>query len=109
MKALAIVGLIACLASVPALADCVDPLDGPRLPDGATASREEMVSAQETLKAYDTAVKGFVECVQRTNGNGVKTDRSNVVKADRAVERLTSLADKFNAELRAFKKKASGA
>jgi|ERR1700722_1276571 hypothetical protein len=97
MKALAVVGLIACLASLPALADCVEPQDSPRLPDGITASREDMIEAMKVMKAYDSAVREFTECVQKTNGNRLK--------ADRAVDRLTATADKFNAALRVFKQR----
>lgn len=101
MKVLAIVGVFACLASVPALATCVEPINSPTLPDGSTASREQMLAAQNALKAYDAAVKVFADCVHK-NGE-------NAMRADRAADKLSSFADKFNAELRAFKKKASGA
>ena len=99
MRAPAIVGLIACLASVPALADCVEPRNVPHMPDGARASREEMLSAMKALRVYDAAVTQFMKCV-RKDGDG-QADQAN-----QALDSLTSIADRFNAELRAFKKKS---
>ena len=98
MKTLALVGLIACLASLPALAECIQPQDSPRLPDGATASREDMVAAGNAIRSYDAAVKEFAECERKAG--------SNPARADRAVEAVTAIAAKFNAELRAFKNKS---
>jgi len=97
MKALALAGLIASLASLPALADCVEPQELPRLPNGATATREDMVAAMKAMKTYDTAVREFTECVQKGNGNHFQ--------ADRAVDKLAATADKFNNELRVFKQR----
>lgn len=98
MKVLAIVALVACLASVPALAECVEPLDDPHLPDGATASREEMIAAQNAIKAYDIVVKEFADCMAKT--------KLGSARGDRAVDKLLFIADRFNVEMRAFKKKA---
>jgi hypothetical protein len=97
MKALAVVGLIACLASLPALAECVEPQESPHLPDGATASREDMIAAMKALKTYDAAVREFTECVKKGSGNQLQ--------ANRAVDRLTATADKFNTALRVFKQR----
>jgi hypothetical protein len=98
MKVLAIVGLVAWLASGPALAECVEPLDGPHVPDGATATREEMVAAQNAIKAYNIVVKEFTDCVAL---HEVSSARGN-----RAVDKLTVIADRFNVEMHTFKKKA---
>jgi hypothetical protein len=99
MKALAVAGLIACLASLPALADCVEPQDPFHMPDGATASREDMVAALQAMHAYDAAVKEFTECEQKSN-------RSQI-RANRAVDKLNVIAGKFNTEMRAFKQRNS--
>ena len=97
MKALTVgVLLSACLVSAPAFA-CVDPDLGTPVPDGATASREEMLSAQKAMRAYDAAVKEFSACLAASGASEMK---GNV-----AVAKLTKVADQFNAELRAFKKR----
>jgi hypothetical protein len=99
MKALAIGGLIACLASHSALADCVPPQPPQRLPDGATASREDMMSAMQTIRDYEAAVKEFSECARHAH------NETEMQTADRAVDKVRMIADKFNSELYAFKKR----
>ena len=99
MKVLAVGGLIACLISVPALASCIAPQPPAHLPDGASATREDMVAALKAIKAYETAVKDFSDCAKQT------TDEIQMQIADRAVEKLASIAEKFNSELYAFKKR----
>lgn len=98
MKVLALVGLVAWLASGPALAECVEPRDDPHVPDGATASREEMVAAQNAIKAYNIAVKEFSNCVAV---HDLDSARGNL-----AVGKLLVIADRFNVEMRTFKKRA---
>jgi hypothetical protein len=98
MKAFAVGGLIACLASLPALADCVEPQSVTQLPDGATANREEMVSAMQALQLYAAAVNEFMECAQ-------KSSYSQLPQANRAIDNARAIANKFNAQLRVFKKR----
>ena len=70
------------------------------MPDGATATRDDMRAAQEAMKAYNVAVTEFSACTGRTKGD--------VTKSNEAVGRLETLANRFNAELRTFKQKNGG-
>lgn len=99
MKARALGGLLACLLSLPALADCVAPQAPAHLPSGATATREDMLAAMQAIRDYEAAVKEFSDCARHTN------DEIVMQIADRAVDRVRLIADKFNAELYAFKKR----
>ena len=101
MKAFAVGGLVACLGCLPAWANCAAPKAPPQPPDGATAGREEMVLAMHAIQDYDAAVKAFQDCASRTSS---EFEREN---AQAAVDRLVVLADRFNSELIAFKKKNS--
>jgi hypothetical protein len=56
-----------------------------------------MVSAQRAIRAYDSAVAEFSECLHEA---GLSPTRAN-----RAVDTVTAIASRFNAELRAFKKR----
>ena len=103
MKALAVAGLIACLSSVPALADCVAPNMVVQIPDGATASRDEMIAAQKVIVAIDAAVVEYSRCLEKS-GHSIASDRMQ----NDAVDKLHRIADKYNAELRTFKKKSGG-
>jgi hypothetical protein len=100
---------------VSARADCSAPAAAVQIPDGTTATRDQMVAAQRAVKAYDTAVKTYSDCLQheldtQLAGGGNKQlleaqyDRLNNAEVDK----LQKLAGKFNDELRAFKAKNSG-
>jgi hypothetical protein len=98
MKALAIVGLLAGLMSSTAFAECFAPAPAADPPNGATASRDEMLAAQKAIKAYHEAVVVFADCVKKSGGISTR--------ADDAMARLQKLADRFNVELRVFKQKS---
>lgn len=100
MKALAPVALIISLVSALARADCPAVTDVPPFPDGGTASREEMVAAHEAFAAYNAAVDAYVECLRSNGGNAARENR--------AIDKLNVVARKFNAQVRAFKKRAGG-
>lgn len=100
MKALLIAGLIAGLASEPLLADCVEPTLAMQIPNGATASRNQMLAALQAVQAYNAAVTVYADCMQKSGGE--------IALQNGAVDRLNRVADKFNAELRAFKAKNGG-
>jgi hypothetical protein len=101
VKAFAVGGLIACLLSLPAWADCTAPQPPPHPPDGATASREEMLSAMQAIRGYEASVKEFQDCASRTSNAFDKR------VANLAIDKLVVIADQFNNELNAFKKKSS--
>ncbi len=64
------------------------------------ATREQMISAQAAVKAYNAAVTAYTECARKEGVNDVQI---NVV-----TDQLEKLANQFNAELRAFKQKSGG-
>lgn len=101
MRVLRILCAVAALASLPAYAeDCVEPTAPPEPPRGATATREQMIAAQETIKVYNAAVTAFSACVDQNKGNHIR--------ASVAVQQLEGLAERFNAELREFRKRNGG-
>ena len=57
-----------------------------------------MLSTQKAFIAYDAEVKGYVTCLGGTLGS--------VTKQNEVLDRLHNIADKFNAELRVFKKRS---
>jgi hypothetical protein len=101
VKAFAVGGMIACLVSLPAGAECTAPQAPPHPPDGATASREEMLSAMQVIRGYEASVKEFQDCATRTS-NAFDKKIANL-----AIDKLQVIADQFNNELNAFKKKSA--
>jgi hypothetical protein len=80
--------------------ECAEPAEPQNPPSGATASRDEMRVAQEAMKDYNAAVTEFSACAARNH--------QDPAKANEAVRKLKVLANRFNAELRAFRQKNGG-
>jgi hypothetical protein len=89
--------VLASLLCAPVFADCVAPATPADPPDGSTASRDQMLAAMQTVKAYDAAIQDYLECTSKTGGR--------VLAEDNAVRSLRTYADKFNKEFRKFKAK----
>jgi hypothetical protein len=97
MKAFLLVG-IASLTPFTTWAACEAPSVPATPPNGATATREEMLAAQGAVKQYDTAVVAYAECMRKSGGGETKIEE--------AISQLEKHAERFNAELRAFKQKS---
>jgi hypothetical protein len=91
--------LAAQLAAAPAFSSglCEEPSNVADIPSGASATRDQMLSAQRAIKAYDNAVKAYSECLHQSGDTSPK--------ASLAAQRLQEVADRFNSELRTFKQR----
>lgn len=118
MKLLLALSLTAALFAGQAFAACTAPGNSVSIPNGSKASKDEMIAAQQAVKAYDAAVKSFIECLKKDQdaeivaGGEKMTDAQKAKVAGRYVDRqnievdkLQKVADKFNAELKAYKAK----
>jgi hypothetical protein len=119
MKAfLATAAACAALTVGPAYADCSYPTPPAKIPDGNTASMEEMVTAQKAIKEYDKAINAYMACIKLefdaavANGGEKLTPqqkadmgRVEVQKHNAAYDQLQSIATRFNEQVRAFKAK----
>jgi hypothetical protein len=115
MKVLLTVSMLGLLASGSAYADCAAPDDNVQIPNGTTATRDEMIAAQKAVKAYDASVKAYSECLQQESDAKIaagsdknKTTEEYAKRANVEVDKVTKVADKFNVELRAYKTKNAG-
>ena len=61
----AILGVCALLLSANALADCAFPQPPASMPNGATASREEMVAAGAAFRSFNDAVLAYQACLEK--------------------------------------------
>ena|ERR1700692_2773213 len=112
MKVMTTVVVLAAFAAGAAFADCAAPDGSVQIPSGAAATREEMVAAQKAVKAYDIAVRAYSDCLQQEKA-AAGSDKTKLIedydrRSDAEVDKLQRLADRFNAELRAFKARNSG-
>jgi len=120
MKALLAMALGAALWGGMAYADCSYPAAPAKLPDGASATLEEMVAGQKAVKEYDKSIKDYVDCIDKELDDKIakagdklkpeqKADMQKVEaqKHNAAIDQLQSVADRFNEQVKVFKAKAA--
>lgn len=82
----------------------------PAIPNGRTATEEEMLSAQKALKSYladGDAYIGCLDAVEQSWGQEPTDEQRSVVMIfhNRMVDEMQATADLFNQAVRAFKGK----
>jgi hypothetical protein len=120
MKALLAIAFTATLAAGTAYADCPYPTAPANLPDGRTATLDQMVAGQKAVKEYDTAIKSYVDCIDKELDASIakggdqlkpqqKTDMQHVEaqKHNAAIDQLQSVADRFNEQVKIYKQQAA--
>jgi hypothetical protein len=85
--------------------DCVLPPAPSKVPDAATASEQEMVSAMETLKQYNGDVDTYLKCLDFETKQNRLSKSEEERRHNDAVDAMTKIANKFNDQVRAFKAK----
>ena len=118
MKALLPALLIAAAAAATARAECTAPLNDVKIPDGNTATMDEMLTAKHAIQENNAAVETYTQCLKAeqdakiaAGGTDMKdeekvkisTEYTNRQNAE--VEKLQKLADRFNLEVRNYKAK----
>jgi hypothetical protein len=91
--------------SLAAHADCVLPPAPSKVPDGNTASEQEMVTAMQTLKEYNGDVDTYLKCLEFEAKQNRLSRGDQEKMHNAAVDQLQKIADKFNAQVRTFKAK----
>ena len=95
---------VACAASLPARADqCRLPSAPSKIPDGSTASQQEMITAMETIKQYNSDVQTYLKCLDFEARQNQLTPGDQTSLHNAAVGELTHVADEFNQQVRSFK------
>jgi hypothetical protein len=121
MKALYSIALIAALAGGNAYAACTYPNPPDKLPDGATATRDDMLAGKKAVTEFDKAIGEYNTCLQKETDEAVaklsaddkqrdskKADIQKMAdqKHNAAVEADEQVATRFNEQLRAYNNKA---
>jgi hypothetical protein len=86
------------------------------VPDGTTASEEEMIEGMKAVKTYNTEVSGYLSCLDMemqaridAAGTEAPADQIAQIKAiqakrhNAAVEELEAHAARFNEQVKAYK------
>jgi len=79
--------------AVPAFADCAKPSSPASIPDGKSASKEEMLAAKKSIDEFKRGMEEYMTCERISS------------KVDSAQAELQRVADRFNEQVRAFKAK----
>ncbi|MGH8134830.1 MAG: hypothetical protein ACRER4_00670 [Steroidobacteraceae bacterium] len=112
-KTIACATLLACLAAGSAGATCIYPRAPEHIPDGKTATYDEMVAAQQVVKQFDADVTAYNACLDMEMAS---YEQSGQFDADRllelrniqskknnaAVDEVQAIADQFNEQLHIF-------
>lgn len=89
-----------------------------QVPNGATASKEDMLAGQTAVKEYVSAMEEYLACIEKEEQETLATmaDLSDEERASRdaaltkkynaAVEEMELVAAQFNEEVRAYKAKS---
>ena len=114
MKALLPIAFAAATAA--AYADCPYPQAPTKIPDGATATLEEMVAGQKAVGAYQKAINDYTACIDKELDDAIakggdklkpaqKADMQRVEaqKHNAAVDQLQAIADRFNEQVKVYK------
>ena len=114
MKALLAMALAA--ATTAAYADCPYPQAPTKIPDGATATLDEMVAGQKAVAAYQKSINDYNACIDKElddaiakGGDKLKPEqkadmqRVEAQKHNAAVDQLQAIADRFNEQVKVYK------
>jgi len=122
MKSLLALTATAALAAGAAYADCPYPAAPDKLPDGASATLQDMLAGQKAVADYNKAVNEYVTCIDKEvddaiakAGDKIKPEqkadmqRVETQKHNAAIDQLQKVADRFNEQVKVFKTKSADA
>ncbi|HUL46069.1 MAG TPA: hypothetical protein VLV25_03115 [Steroidobacteraceae bacterium] len=122
MKALLALAAMAALSASAAYADCPYPAAPDKLPDGASATLQDMLAGQKAVGEYNKAVNDYVACIDKEvedaiakAGDKIKPEqkadmqRVETQKHNAAIDQLQSIADRFNEQVKVFKARSADA
>ena len=82
----------------------------PEIPNGGTASEEELVAAQGNMKAYMAEGDDFIACITEyeeslDESEGEEERKIIILYNNKVVDDMQAVADLFNSAVRAYKGK----
>lgn len=92
MKSILPIAVLWAAAAVPAFG-CERPSAPSSIPDGASASKEDMLAAKKAVDAFKSGMEEYLTC------------EKSAAKKEGAQAELVKIADRFNLQVRAFKAK----
>jgi hypothetical protein len=113
---------LALLAGTQAHAGCEYPKAPDKVPDGSTATKDEMITAAKAFRAYNDQITTYTGCLKSEHDEQVakidsklpadqqaakkaELDKILAQKNDAAVDEATSITGRFNAQIHAYNDK----
>jgi len=112
---------IALGSAVHADSSCTYPRAPDSIPDGSTATKEQMIAAKNDVSRYNNEMNAYLDCVSHEIDaakpkDGAKLSKDEKAKADEqvkiltqkhdaAVDELQAVAGRFNEQLKIYKAK----
>lgn len=122
MKIICAVTVLTALLLSPAYAACVLPAQPANIPDGATATSDDMLAAQQVVLTYNNAATAYLDCItkeyqaalaaagdQITTVQRDKLDGAEAQEHSIAVSQIDSVVNNFNEQMRIFIAKGTAA
>ncbi|HLY53159.1 MAG TPA: hypothetical protein VKQ31_09140, partial [Steroidobacteraceae bacterium] len=91
-----------------------------KLPDGASATMQEMLAGQKAVGDYNKAINDYNACIDKELSTAIakggdklkpeqKADMQRIAnqKHNAAIDQLQSVADRFNEQVKIYKAKSS--
>ncbi len=94
--------------ALPALAaDCVQPGQAPVIPDGATATVDQMKDAHTAIQSYVVQLESYQDCLEARIKLSMKTAKPEELQKMRdagnaAITQATAMSDAFKAQVKAY-------
>jgi hypothetical protein len=98
---------------------CTYPRAPDSIPDGKTASKEQMIAAKNDVSRYNTDMNAYLDCIKQEIDAATPKDPTKLSAADKkksdeqlkiltqknnaAVDELQALVGRFNEQLKAYK------
>ena len=117
MKMLYPLALVAALAAGQAQAACTYPKGPEKIPDGGTATLEQMLASQKEVKAFDAAITAYQSCLETQFNESVaaqpdmtpearaELEKIRDQKMNAAVDEAQAVADRLNTQIRTWREK----
>ena len=102
------VGTVVLVGTTGAYASDCDFPQSPSMPDGTSASQEEMASASTAVRDYVSNAQAALECLETAEANlgaEITPEQKSALTAqyNQGVDELNAVAADYNAQVKAFK------
>jgi opacity protein-like surface antigen len=100
---------LAALAGIPAFAaDCAQPGPAPMIPDGTTATVDQLKAAHTQVQSYVNMLQSYQDCVEariKMSPKGTKPEDLQKLRdaGNAAIDQAKALSDTYAAQVKAFK------